>query len=486
MCLLVVLRICIFFSMTLTMTGAIDCSRVVQYCQQQDSNNNVPMCVEREMKHCARGRLQIQLPDFYIKNVDFSEAKLETTYGHVINIPQEALVKSGGTENISVSLIVSILNNNIFKAPSVQGSVHGSVLGVWLGAQDLHNLSQTIEMQFVNISQNVSGKCVFWKQSNNSGYWSSDGCTTNSNNKDFICNCNHLSFFAVLISPGSVQDPEDVRHLEYISYIGSSFSLIFTAIIIMLFFIKRKKKTEHSVIIHVQLSGSLFLLHLFFLASTLGSGTEKKPICQCLGLILHWALLTTFTWTAIEGFHLYLLLVRVFNIYIKRYLLKLSLVGWGAPLITVVICGLSGEYGKYTLTESNNETNLCWITNKIVSYITVNGYLGLVLLFNTAIMAVTVVKMWKLKLRGVQTGSRLRRLWKDWAILLGISVVLGLPWGLAFCTYGPLGLPGIYLFTIINAFQGFFVFLWYVSITCKPSYEERNSTKNLSMSNFSS
>lgn len=91
----------------------------------------------------------------------------------------------------------------------------------------------------------------------------------------------------------------------------------------------RKRKSEHSVVIHVQLSGSLFLLHLFFLASTLGSGSEKKPVCQCLGLILHWTLIATFTWNAIEGFHLYLLLVRVFNIYIRRYLLKLSLVGWG-------------------------------------------------------------------------------------------------------------------------------------------------------------
>lgn len=96
----------------------------------------------------------------------------------------------------------------------------------------------------------------------------------------------------------------------------------------------------------------------------------------------------------------------------------------------------------------------CWLTNRIVSYITVNGYLGLVLLFNTVIMVVIVVKMWQLKLRGVQSGSRLKRLWKDCATLLGISAVLGLPWGLAFCTYGPLKLPGIYLFTIFNALQG--------------------------------
>ncbi|MCI4383160.1 hypothetical protein PGIGA_G00023070 [Pangasianodon gigas] len=478
---------CIFFSITLTMTGAVECHRVLEFCQRKGPN--IPLCLESTMRNCQTPRnVPPPDPDFYMKNMHFSEeAKLKTKYGHVIRIPSEAIMKSGGMENVSVSLKVSVLSNSIFKAPSVRGSVHGRVLGVWLGEQDLYNLSQPVKMQFVNTSQNVSGKCVFWKQSNNAGHWSSEGCNTSRNNTDFVCSCNHLSFFAVLINPGSVQDAEDVHRLEYITYIGSSFSVLFTAIVIILFLIQRKRKSEHSVVIHVQLSGSLFLLHLFFLASTLGSGTEKKPVCQCLGLILHWALLATFTWTAIEGFHLYLLLVRVFNIYIRRYLLKLSLVGWGFPIITVVICGLAGSYGKYSLTESNNnETNLCWITDKTVSYITVNTYLGLVLVFNTAIMVLIVVKMWQLKLRGVQTGSRIRRLWKDWATMLGLSVILGLPWGLAFSTYGPLSLPGIYLFTTLNAFQGVFVFLWFLSIICKSTYDERTSTKDISMSNFSS
>ncbi|KAG7327284.1 hypothetical protein KOW79_008890 [Hemibagrus wyckioides] len=478
--LLDLLMICIFFSMNLTMIGAIACFRVPQHCKENYSED-VPLCLESTMRNCEPRQTRHPTPDFYMKSIT-EEAKLETTNGHVIHIPPEAVMKSGGTQNQSVPLIVSVLSNSIFKATSVEGSVHESVLGVWLGAQDLHNLSQPVQMHFVNTNQTVTGKCVFWKQSNNTGHWSSDGCTTSKNNTDFVCSCNHLSFFAVLISPGSV-DHKDVRNLEYITYIGSSFSVIFTAIIIILFLIKRKKKTNHSIVIHVQLSGSLFLLHVFFLASTLGSATENKQICQCLGLVLHWALLATFTWMAIEGFHLYLLLVRVFNIYIRRYLLKLSLVGWGVPIITVTICGLAGEYGKYSLTESNSESNLCWLTSRIVSYITVNGYLGLVLLFNTVIMVVIVVKMWQLKLRGVQTGSRLKRLWKDCATLLGISAVLGLPWGLAFCTYGPLKLPGIYLFTIFNALQGVFVSLWYLSITCKPTFEERSTTKNFSLSN---
>lgn len=59
------------------------------------------------------------------------------------------------------------------------------------------------------------------------------------------------------------------------------------------------------------------------------SEQDEGWICRGLGLLLHWSLLATFMWMALEGFHLYLLLVRVFNIYIKKYVLKLSLVAWG-------------------------------------------------------------------------------------------------------------------------------------------------------------
>lgn len=100
----------------------------------------------------------------------------------------------------------------------------------------------------------------------------------------------------------------------------------------------RKGRSDQSMNVHLNLTGALFSLHLFFLLSVLWvevglaqgqDGGVGGVICQSLGLLLHYSLLATFTWTAIEGFHLYLLLVRVFNVYIKRYLLKLALIGWG-------------------------------------------------------------------------------------------------------------------------------------------------------------
>lgn len=94
-----------------------------------------------------------------------------------------------------------------------------------------------------------------------------------------------------------------------------------------------RRRPEKALGIHMQLTGALLCLHISFLSSSfwiylLGEEGDSW-VCQGLGLFLHWSLLATFTWLALEGFHLYLLLVRVFNIYVRRYLLKLCMVGWG-------------------------------------------------------------------------------------------------------------------------------------------------------------
>lgn len=97
---------------------------------------------------------------------------------------------------------------------------------------------------------------------------------------------------------------------------------------------------------------------------------------------------------------------------------------------------------------------------KLVTYITV-AFLFLVVLYNTCMLLLVVFKMWELR-RGRRdhessnwkkmSKENKSRLWKDGATVLGLSCVLGLPWGLASLTY--VNLPGIYLFTIFNSLQG--------------------------------
>ncbi|TRY95086.1 hypothetical protein DNTS_004180 [Danionella cerebrum] len=362
--------------------------------------------------------------------------------------------------------------------------LHGkSALGIWLGNKEIHKLSQPIQLKFQN-AENKSGNgiCVFWKMDENGrGNWSTDGCETSMDNTDFVCSCNHLSFFAVLISP-QIPEESHIFHLSYISYIGSGFSVAFTSFMIIL-----KKQRDHSVFIHVQLSGSLLLLHIFFLCSVwLSPQRDIDVVCQALGLTLHWSLLATFTWTAIEGFHLYLLLVRVFNIYIKKYQLKLSLVGWGVPTVTVIVCAVTKGYGKYSFymdKDNSKATSLCWMTSQTLRFTTINAYLGLVLLFNTVMLVVMVVKMRKLRL---QVKDQQKKAWQDWVTLLGFCCILGVPWGLAFFTHGPLSLPALYIFNILNSLQGVFISFWFMTLMCKVKKQKQFSSEGTIKTSFQS
>lgn len=84
--------------------------------------------------------------------------------------------------------------------------------------------------------------------------------------------------------------------------------------------------------IHINLAIALILLNVHFLPSPSVASLAPSGACVYIAIMLHYSLLATFCWMGIEGFHLYLLLVRVFNIYIRRYLLKLGLLGWGRGL----------------------------------------------------------------------------------------------------------------------------------------------------------
>lgn len=285
--------------------------------------------------------------------------------------------------------------------------------------------------------------------------------------------------------------------LSYITYIGSALSVVFTFISLIIYICLHRRRPEKSTNLHMQLTGAMLCLHLNFLLSCFSAWllNEDSSVCLVLGLILHWSLLATFSWTALEGFHLYLLLSRVFNITFRKYLLKLSLVGWGFPTLVAVISAISGVYGKYTLHMRdaklpNTTAHICWMNSEfpkkhlITSYITTVAFPSLVVLFNACVMGLVVFKLWGIRRGsggfGNNTGWKKTNknkgwnLWKDSVKVLGLSLVLGLPWGLTSITY--VSLPGIYVFTIFNCFQGVFMFLWSLALTRKPQLNNNSST----------
>ncbi|PKU42402.1 g-protein coupled receptor 56 [Limosa lapponica baueri] len=206
---------------------------------------------------------------------------------------------------------------------------------------------------------------------------------------------------------------------------------------------------DNTTRIHVHLLTALLLLNCSFLLSTL-MATSTMGLCQVTSALLHASLLCALAWMAAEAFHLLLLLVKVYNIYIQHYLLKLCFFSWGLPMLAVaaVFVFKRDTYGYHTISTSEGYRNatICWLTSPPAHYATV-CYAGLILLFNTLVLGRVGMILRRIR----QQNGQAR---KDWATVLGLTCLLGTTWGLGFFSFGVFLVPQLYLFTILNSLQG--------------------------------
>ncbi|KAL3992608.1 adhesion G-protein coupled receptor G5 [Sarotherodon galilaeus] len=370
-------------------------------------------------------------------------------------------------------------NNTIvflkLKWPETNQSILGStyevydraLVGLSVEGKNISGLQQRVNIT-INLSKEIhetqKPSCHFFNFTTRN--FSENGCITlwTRGRNNVTCSCDHLTYFAVLMVPAS-PSPKDQKILTYITLIGCSLSLFTLVITVLIFITNRKVREDVSMRVHINLVIALILLNLHFLLSSTVAAVSSTGLCLYMALVLHYSLLATFFWMALEGFHLYLLLVKVFNIYIKRYLLKLSVVGWGVPavIVSVVVIIDRGFYGHVSLDTSNsNNTAICYITNNTVKMGTTVGPFILVFLFNMFMFGATIRRVWILR-KSTEFGQSNRdRAKKDICTLLGVMTLLGITWGLVFFSFGHLTTVGLYLFCILNSLQGFFIFLWFM------------------------
>ncbi|CAM4531738.1 unnamed protein product [Leuciscus chuanchicus] len=211
---------------------------------------------------------------------------------------------------------------------------------------------------------------------------------------------------------------------------------------------KRNARAEVSSSIHVSLSGALFLLNISFMLSEWAATLRMEGFCVFIAVMIHYSLLSCFTWMAVEALHLYLLLIRVFNIYIKHYMTKLSLIGWGD----------------------------CWIKVPLVLYGVNLSYFTVIFLFNLVVLLKVSRQIFKLK--QVEKKKHMIPV-KDAGTVLGLMCLLGTTWGLVFLGSGYTNYIILYLFCISNTMQGASIFLW-MCLTMRPNKQKAAHTKSLS------
>ncbi|XP_058135928.1 adhesion G protein-coupled receptor G3 [Dasypus novemcinctus] len=388
----------------------------------------------------------------------------------------KSLRDKGSVDRLAIT-VLDIGPGNIFKGP--QGSLEGGgrvlnnrLVGLSVGRTQITGLSEPLEITFSHRRQprNMTLHCVFWDVTKGptGGDWASEGCLTELRGEETVCRCNHLTFFALLLSP--VLDEATVQALKRISQAGCGTSMVFLAFTVVLYlvlrFYRQRFKSDDAPKIHVSLSVSLFLLNLLFFVNVESHGQASEAACWVRGAVFHYFLLCTFTWMGLEAFHLYLLVIRVFNTYFRHYFLRTSLLGWGLPALMVISTGSANSYGRYTIRNAKDQITLelCWIRNKAALYITVHGYFLLTFLFSAVVLGLVAWKIFTLP--SATAGKEHRQHWKGVLTVLGLSSLLGVTWGLACLT--PLGLSTVYIFAILNSLQGVFIFCWF-SVLYFPS-----------------
>ncbi|XP_015268296.1 PREDICTED: adhesion G-protein coupled receptor G5-like [Gekko japonicus] len=363
--------------------------------------------------------------------------------------------------------------------------LHDDILGATLGGVSITNLSQPVEIRFwhnLRPADDFNITCVFWMEGEGEGSlgtWRSFGCKTLTQEGIVVCQCYHLTYFAVLlqISPPTLDEGLLVA-LTYITSIGCSVSAAACLLTVCLYCCSRKKQQDFTTKIHMYLLAALFLLNTSFLVSRLLASVTTAWPCQVAAVFLHYSLLCGLTWMALEGFHLYMLVIRVYNLYIRRYLLKLCAVGWGLPGLAVVTIFLINKqaYGIHnTKTNSphSNET-MCWITSIKVQYFNVI-YLSGTVLFNMSILTLVVRQLRRLKANSPQQKEHSCR---DMVSVLGLTCLLGTTWTPAIFSFGVFSIPLLVLFTVLNSLQGLVICLWYCTLRCRSQASVSGGTSH--------
>ncbi|XP_026862317.2 adhesion G-protein coupled receptor G2-like isoform X2 [Electrophorus electricus] len=364
------------------------------------------------------------------------------------------------------------LNPN--KSMLISGVLSASVANL-----SISNLTDNIVITLRNTkssmsyTENYTLSCVFWDfyLNGGAGGWSPEGCKVmNRTANETVCSCNHLTGFGVLLNIFQEGPPNPLQALilSYITYIGCGISAIFLSITLLTYlsFEKLRKDTPSKILIHLCLA--LLMLNLVFLLdSWLALYANAKGLCISTAFFLHYFLLASFTWMALEAVHMYIVFVKVFNTYVSRFMVKLGFAGWGIPLVVVIIVIATDEnnYGLVSYGKVDNEytNDFCWLKSEIAFYVGVVVYFCVVFLMNLTMFIVVMVQLCRIKRQNphsVQYRSSLQQL----RSVAGLTVLLGLTWGFAFFAWGVLNLPFMYLFAIFNSLQGFFIFVLHCAV----------------------
>ncbi|XP_060565064.1 neurogenic locus notch homolog protein 2-like isoform X2 [Ruditapes philippinarum] len=352
-------------------------------------------------------------------------------------------------------ILPNTYSKNAGKGSSEKNRINGAILAMTIPSEySARQLNPPISITFEHFDKTLSSPiCVYWqKESESQGIWSDDGCELISTSNDVtVCECEHLTNFAVLMSPIK-QTEESAWDLRIISMVCLSLStLCLVATIVLHFtFWKRLRSQRTTVMIH--LCVCLIVAYLVFLIGI--NKTEHQKLCTAIAVFLHYIFLVVFGIMFLQGLQIVIAVQYVFK---TRLNLKILLVmAWSLPAFIV---GISIALSKL---KGYGNKKLCWLTSDnwlIWSFV---GPAIAVISFNAICLCLVIRAIFRT--RAMQTkpvGKRVKT--SIWALCV-LLPLLGITWIVEVFYIDGNSEFLQYIFAILNGLQGFFIFLFHCAL----------------------
>ncbi|KAK7176570.1 hypothetical protein R3I93_000714 [Phoxinus phoxinus] len=353
----------------------------------------------------------------------------------------------------------------LFQVGPSDSTLLGDIVGLSVENEIIQNLPEPVKIRFhhIPLPANCSGRCVSWDTKKDKEVnWKYEGCYTfKINERETECQCYHLTYFAILVQ---VKPRATVRHLEALTFITAVCCAVSLVSCLVLFYWlckHRKMKKNQTSLVHRGLVVAIFLLCLFLILTGTIANVGNETVCEMTGALLHYSLLSTLCWMAMEVFHTFLLVRKVFS---SRPPWVFYMGGFGLPALLVgILLSIGDIYGKKKIVPSENITgpyHMCWMLDSdkslLAHYIINIGLLAVVVSSGTVMLFLVV--------KEIRNRSDWKKINVAFLSIWGLTCLFGTTWGLSFLDFGPFSEATLFLFCIINSLQGFFLMLRYYAL----------------------
>ncbi|XP_013400610.1 uncharacterized protein LOC106166554 isoform X2 [Lingula anatina] len=397
--------------------------------------------------------------------IDYSETDA------AIILPKEIFDRDSKTSRVTFTVYQEssfFLSQQELNSSVQFDSIHTSnsrVVAAAVGGKQIKGLQQpvvTVYKPLKNFSDSYQFNntvCEFWDFSLNGGFggWSSDGCTYQGmKNGRYVCHCDHLTNFAVLVDLYGQENgisQENKLALSIITIIGLSLSIAGLSMVILTFICFKKLRQGRTQQTLFNLALAILCSNIIFLAGI--NQTQSYAGCIAVAVLLHYFILASFMWMLVEAILQYLDFVKVLGTYISKFILKAAIPAWLIPAIAcAVVLGIDVDLYK-------GGEEYCWMKTTAFYY----SFLipvGTIILANTIIFILVIKGLTCDRPKNIRTNQSKHKVAMV-HLRAGICcfVVLGLTWVFGFFAIADARLVFQYLFCIFNAIQGFLIFIFH-------------------------